>query len=167
MTVSSLEGYLAEHPLLRGLAEDDLELLTGCASNVAFQADEEIFRQGQAANHCYLIRYGRVALQVASPNRGPLTVQTLEPGEVLGWSWLFPPYRWHFDARALELTRATALDGSCLREKCDQDPRLGYELMKRFSAVMHDRMQASRLQLLDLYGPSGGSSPGTPHAASS
>ena len=156
MTVSSLETYLADHPLLRGLPEDDLDLLVGCASNVAFQADEEIFRQGQVANRCYLIRYGRVALEIASPHRGPLTVQTLEPGEVLGWSWLFPPYRWHFDARALELTRATALDGGCLREKCDRDPRLGYELMKRFSAVMHDRMQMSRLQLLDLYGPGDG-----------
>ncbi len=154
MSTQTLETLLGEHPLLRGLRERDLDLVAGCASNVRFEAGEEIFRQGESANHCYLIRHGRVAVQIFSPHEGPITVQTLEPGEVLGWSWLFPPYRWHYDARALQLTRAIALDGKCLREKCERDPLLGYELMKRLSFVMHERMQASRLQLLDLYGPS-------------
>ena len=153
MNTRSLKAYLAGHPVLAGLADADLELLEGCASNVAFAADEEIFRQGTSADCCYLLRHGRVALQLHSPAEGAVTLQTLGPGEVLGWSWLFPPYRWHFDARALELTRAVSLDGRCLREKCESDPRLGYELMKRFSHVIHERMQASRVQLLDLFAP--------------
>jgi CRP/FNR family transcriptional regulator, cyclic AMP receptor protein len=81
-----------------------------------------------------------------------LTIQTLGVGEVLGWSWLFPPYRWLFDARTIELTRAIALDGKCLRAKCDEDHHLGYEMVKRFAQVIIERLQASRLQLLDVYG---------------
>jgi hypothetical protein len=81
-----------------------------------------------------------------------VVIGTLEAGEVLGWSWLFAPYHWHFDARAVGVVRATAFDGACLRGKCDDDPRLGYELMRRFAAVMIDRLQWTRLQLLDVYG---------------
>lgn len=160
MSTHTLKPILAEHPLLRGLGDDDLDLLAGCATNVRFESDEAIFRQGESADHCYLIRHGRVAVQMFSPPEGLLTIQTLSPGEILGWSWLFPPYQWHYDARALELTRAIALDGKCLRDKCDQDPRLGYELMKRLSFIMHERMQASRMQLMDLYGPGAEGRPG-------
>ena len=92
-----------------------------------------------------------VALEVFTPTRGPVVIETLGPGEVLGWSWLFPPYRWHFDAQAVEPVRAVALDGGCLRGKCEEDPRLGYELTRRFAAIMMDRLQATRLRLLDVY----------------
>jgi hypothetical protein len=71
---------------------------------------------------------------------------------VIGWSWLFPPYRWHFDGRALSSVRATSFDGACLRGKCDQDPALGYELMKRFARVFSERLRGTRLRLLDVYG---------------
>ena len=84
-----------------------------------------------------------------------MTIQTLGPGEVLGWSWLFPPYRWYFDGRALKQTQALVLDAIRVREKCEEDPKLGYELMKRSSAIIHHRMQAARLQIIDLYGPGG------------
>ena len=153
MKTETLEPYLAEHSLFRGLSSDYVTLVSGCASNVRFAEGERIFRQGEPAERCYLIRHGMVSLEIRSPTTGPVTIQTLGPGEVLGWSWLFPPYKWHFDAQAKELTRAVALDGKCLRGKCDQDPKLGYELMKRLSALIHARMQATRLQILDIYGP--------------
>jgi len=149
----TLESYLAEHPLFRDLSPDYVTLLSECAFNVRFAEGERIFRQGESADRCYLIRHGMVSLEIWSPTEGPLTIQTLGPGEVLGWSWLFPPYKWHFDARAIEPTRAVALDGACVRGKCDQEPKLGYELMKRVSTLLYGRMQAARLQITDIYGP--------------
>jgi CRP-like cAMP-binding protein len=162
---TTLEPYLAEHPMFRDLDPDYLKLLSGCAANVRFNAGDTVFRHGESADRFYLIRDGRVSLQVASNSSEALTIQTLEAGEVLGWSWLFPPYIWYFDARAMIRTRAVAVDGLCLRAKCDEDPKLGYELMKRFypklgyelmkrfSAILNSRLQAARLQILDIYGP--------------
>jgi len=150
--METLERTLAEHPFFKDLGEPYLKLVTGCASNVRFEPDKFIFREGEEADQFYLIRQGRVALQVFLPDRGAITVETLEEGDILGWSWLIPPYHWHFDARALELTRAIALDGKCLRNKCEEDRSLGYELLKRFAHIMEDRLSSTRLQLLDLYG---------------
>jgi CRP-like cAMP-binding protein len=150
--VQRLDDLLAGVPLLAGLGRAELELLAGCARNVHFDAGEQIFREGEPADAFWVIRHGRVALEAHVPARGPLTIETLEPGEVLGWSWLFPPYRWHFDARALSGVRATAFDGACLRGKCSDDPALGYDLMQRFARVMMERLQATRLRLLDVYG---------------
>ena len=106
-----------------------------------------LFREGEPADVFYVVRRGRVALELYVPARGPMTVETVEAGEVVGWSWLFPPYRWHFDARAVAPVRAIAVDGACLRGKCEDDPALGYELMQRFSAVLLDRLNATRLRL--------------------
>jgi CRP-like cAMP-binding protein len=150
--MQTLEHIIAEHPFFENLSPKFLEVIAGCAMNVRFNAGESIYREGQEANHFYLIRQGRVALEVVAPGHGLLRIQTLSAGEVLGWSWLFPPYRWQFDARAVELTRAIAFDGACLRQKCDADHDLGYELMRRFAKIVTERMQATRLQLLDLYG---------------
>lgn len=156
MEIRTLETFLEEHPLFRDLDERYAGLLAGCASKVRFCPRELIFRQGGPAEHFYLICDGRVSVELRSPHEGTLTIQTLGAGEVVGWSWLFPPYQWYFDARALDDTSAVRMDGACLRGKCDQDPALGYALMKRFSAIMHERMQAARLQLPDLYGPVSG-----------
>ncbi|MDP3063706.1 MAG: cyclic nucleotide-binding domain-containing protein [Chloroflexota bacterium] len=150
--MNALEPVLAAHPFLKGLAPHHVSVLMGCASNVRFDAGQFLFHEGKEANHFYIVRHGRVALEIAAPGRSPIIVQTIGVGEVLGWSWLLPPYRWHFDARAVELTRAIALDGSCLRTKCEQDHDLGYELLKRFTAEVVDRLQATRLQLLEVYG---------------
>jgi CRP-like cAMP-binding protein len=125
--------------------------LLGCASNVRFDAGQFILREGEDANYFYLIRHGKVALEIFAGHRGPITVETLEDGDIVGWSWLFPPYRWRFDARAVEITRAIALDGKCLRTKSEQDHDLGYELLKRFARIVEERLQATRLQLLDVY----------------
>jgi len=152
MKTHGLEPYIKGHPFFEGLSEDYIALIAGCARNVVFDPDEVAFRLGDKADEFYLIRNGRMAVEVYGQKAEPVTIQTVDDGDVLGWSWLFPPYRWQFDARALEVTRALALDGECLRGKCDADHDLGYELMKRFSALITERLTATRIQLLDLYG---------------
>ncbi len=150
--MQTLEAILAVHPFFEGLEPKYLQLMTSCASNVRFEAGTYIFREGEAASHFYIIRQGKVALETFAAQRGPITIETIEAGEVLGWSWLFPPYRWHFDARVVEPTRAITLDGVCLRTKGEADHDLGYELVKRVAQIMMQRLQATRLQLLDVYG---------------
>lgn len=153
--MEGLEGLLAEHEFFKDLPPDYVQLFTECASNVRFEAGAYLFREGEEATRFYAVRHGRVALEVYVPGRGGVTIQTVGPGEVIGWSWLFPPYRWHFDARALDLTRALAFDAVCIRNKCEADHSLGYALMKRLAQVFTQRLEASRLQLLDIYGRAG------------
>ncbi len=148
----SLEDVLADVPFLDGLDPGRIGLLAGCAGNVHFDAGENLFREGDAADTFYIVRQGSVALETFVPTRGPVLIETVEAGEVLGWSWLFAPYRWHFDARALTVVRATGFDGTCLRQKCEDDPALGYDLMGRFAQVLIERLQWMRLRLLDVYG---------------
>jgi len=150
--VETLEPILAEHPFFKGLERHYLELIVGCSSNVRFDAGKALLHAGEEANEFYLVRHGKVALEVFTPGRGPVTIQTIGEGEILGWSWLIPPYYWHFDARAVELTRAIALDGKCLRNKCEQDHDLGYQLLKRFAHIIVQRLESTSLQLLDVYG---------------
>lgn len=150
--METLKPLLAEHPFFEGLEPRHLDLIVGCATNVRFDAGTFIFREGEEANAFYIIRHGQVALEIFVPQRGPITIETIGQGEVLGWSWLFPPYHWHFDARVVTLTRAIALDGKCLRTKCEEDHDLGYQLVKRFAHIIMQRLQATRLQLLDVYG---------------
>ncbi len=152
MTIHTLEPVLADHPFFKHLPEPHLDTVTGCVANVVFQPGDFIFREGQAADNFFVIREGRVAVEIFVPNKGPVTIETVEGGEVLGWSWLFPPYKAMFDARALNAVRALSLDGACLRTKCEKDPSLGYELLTRFTALVIQRLQAMRMQLLDLYG---------------
>lgn len=149
--MKSIEDLVREHPFFQGLDAAYIRLIADCGKNVHFAAGDTIFREGEAADFFFLLRAGRVALQTAFPGKSR-TLQTLSAGDVLGWSWLFPPYRWHYDAKALKSVRAVALDGACLRRKCEADPKLGYEMMKRFSRIMLERLQATRMQLLDVYG---------------
>lgn len=153
--MESLERLLAEHAFFKGLDEAYVELLAGCATNVRLDAGGFAFREGEPADYFYLIREGKVALEIAAPGRGPIVIQTLGRDEIAGWGWLFEPYRWNADARVLEQVRALRFDGACLRGKCDSDPRLGYEMMKRFASVIHQRLDATRYQLLDVYGHAG------------
>jgi CRP/FNR family transcriptional regulator, cyclic AMP receptor protein len=148
----TLADLVAESPTFSGMAPERLAIVTGCASNTGFDAGETIFREGDPADVFYLVRTGTVALEIHAPGRGGLTIETLHEGDVLGWSWLFPPHRWQFDARALAPVRAVAFDGACLRGKSEADPALGYDLMTRFARVMVERLQATRLRLLDVYG---------------
>jgi CRP-like cAMP-binding protein len=150
--MKDLSQEVAELPAFAGLAPAHLELIAGCARNVHFDAGEYVFREGDRADLFYALRRGAVALEIHVPARGAVTIETLRTGELLGWSWLFPPYRWSFDARALESTSAVSFDGACLRDKCDEDRDLGYELMRRISQVIIERLQATRVRLLDVYG---------------
>lgn len=149
--METLERYLAEHPFLAGLSREHIQLITGCASNVKYDAGHYIDRAGEEADRFHIIRSGKVAIELFNPTAGPITIQTLGDGEVMGWSWLFQPYIHHFDARAMELTRAIMLDAKCLRTKLDQDHELAYELLKRFAHVMEQRLEGARMQLLDIY----------------
>jgi CRP-like cAMP-binding protein len=151
--MENLDALLSRHPFFAGLAPSYLALVAGCAQNVHFRKGAYLAREGDAADRFFAIRGGRVAVETHAPPRGPITVQTLGEGEILGWSWLFPPYVWQFDARALDDVRATAFDGACLRAKCDADPALGYDLMKRLAHLVSVRLEAARRQLLDMYGP--------------
>jgi CRP/FNR family transcriptional regulator, cyclic AMP receptor protein len=148
----TLEPLLRDHPFLSGLEPEYLALLAGCASNVRFNEGSFLFREGDAADQCFLIREGKIALEIAAPGRGSIIVQTLAAGDVTGFSWLLEPHRWQFDGRVVEPVRAIALDGICLRGKCAADPRLGFELVQRFARLAIQRLQATRLRLLDVYG---------------
>ncbi len=150
--MEGLGRIVREHPFFAGMAADYCDLITGCAKEVRFEAGEYLFHEGEPADQFFLLRHGRVALEITIPGRGPLNILTVHPGEIAGVSWLVPPYRWTFDAKALELTRALSIDARCLRQKSEENHNLGYELMKRFMAMLVQRLQATRLQLLDVYG---------------
>jgi CRP-like cAMP-binding protein len=143
---------VAEHPLFVGLPEPVVAEVVGCARNVVFDTGSLLLAEGDPADTLYLVRRGTVAIEVHTPGKGALVVETVGPGGVVGWSWLIPPYRSQFDARAREPVGAVAIDGGCLRSKADIDPVLGYALLRRVSEVLLDRLQATRFRLLDLYG---------------
>jgi len=149
--METLQRILTAHPFFEDFPVPHLDLVVGCASNVRFEPGVFIFHEGEDARKFYLLREGKVGLQIASERRGPLAIQTLGEGDILGWSWLFPPYRWKFSARTFEPTRAFAIDGQCLRDKAEEDHDLGYELLKRFSRIFEARLETMRLQLANVY----------------
>ncbi|MFY7953341.1 MAG: cyclic nucleotide-binding domain-containing protein [Armatimonadaceae bacterium] len=149
--MTDLEPLLTHHPFFADLPKPHLDLVVGCAANVRFQTGDYLVREGQEADWFYLLRDGRVSLEIPTGTGAARTIQTLDDGDILGWSWLIPPYHWHFDARAVGPVRAIALDGKCLRAKCESDHDLGYALLKRFAQLLGERLDATRMQLLDLY----------------
>lgn len=150
--MENLESILKEHPFFKDLKQEYFDIILGCASNVRFKEGGIIFREGDKANKFYLIRYGRVAIDVSLSNHRSVSIQTIQDGDILGWSWLIPPYRARFLCRAVVDTRAIALDGKCLREKCENNHDLGYELLMRMTRVFTQRLENTRIQLLNLYG---------------
>jgi CRP-like cAMP-binding protein len=150
--MKSIADEMRQHPFFRDLSTDYLQLMAGCGKNVVFRAGSVIAAEGSEANEFFLLKKGRVSLQLHASPAGMLRIQTLDAGDILGWSWLFPPYRWSVEAMAVQEVHAIGLDGRCLRDKCDADPVMGYALMQRFSRLMIQRVEATRLQLLDLYG---------------
>jgi CRP/FNR family cyclic AMP-dependent transcriptional regulator len=150
--MQTMEEVLSSHPFFAGLNAGAMRLIAGCASNVHFAEGEFLFEEGHEANQFWVIRRGRVAMQLESPGQGAIVTDTMDEGEVVGWSWLVPPYRFFADGRAVTPVSATALDGACLRGKCEADPELGYQLLKRVTSVMYQRLQSTRIRLLDLYG---------------
>ena len=153
--MKTIEAMLAEHPLFEDLEPRHLHLLASGATEDRWQAQQYLFSEGEKAGKWYVIRKGKVALETGAPPQGPRTLETIEEGEVLGWSWLLPPYRWPFSARVLEPTQVIVLDGVYLREQCEADHDFGYELLKRVAQGIVQRLEALRLQL--LYGRPQGS----------
>ena len=150
--METLERLLLAHPFLAGIDPAVGRVLVGCARNLRFAPGAYLFREGEPADEFYLIREGTIALELHVPARAPIVIATLGAGDVAGASWLVAPYRWGFDARATSELRAFGIDARCLRDKCEADHHLGYELMRRLLPVMVDRMQAARRQMLDVYG---------------
>ncbi|HAH07886.1 MAG TPA: Crp/Fnr family transcriptional regulator [Elusimicrobia bacterium] len=151
MQKKGLKTILVQHHFLKDLPEPYLDLLEGCAANVRFAAGDYIIKEGCEANHFFLIRQGQVNVELPLAHRKPITVQTVSENEVLGWSWMIPPYRWHFSARAQGPVLAFSFDGRCLRTKYEKNHDLGFELYKRFSVIMSKRVEDTILQLAGLY----------------
>lgn len=150
--MQTVEELLGEVEALRPLSPAHRATLAGCARNRVFGPRERIMREGEPADAFYVVREGAVALETVVPGRGAITVETLHAGDLLGWSWLVPPYRTAFDARALDTVHLLDLDGACLRGKCDEDPALGYAVLRILAVVFAERLRDTRLRLLDLYG---------------
>jgi CRP/FNR family transcriptional regulator, cyclic AMP receptor protein len=149
--MESLQRLLEEHDFLTGLSADQAASLVSCVKNVRLEPGEFLMREGEEASLFYLLRHGRVALEVHVPGRGPIVMESLGQGDMLGLSWLFPPHRVHLDARAIEPVVALAFDGTCLRGKMEADHDLGFALSRRLLAETYKRLQRVRLQRLDVY----------------
>jgi CRP-like cAMP-binding protein len=149
---SIVHDELRGHPFMQGIGESHLEKIAATASVLDVASNKQLFREDEEASATYLLLGGLVSLEIYVPTRGGVQVGTVHGGEVLGWSWLVSPYRWHFDARALETSRLIRLDGLILQDICDADHELGYTLVKRFMPVFQRRIESLRVQLLDLYG---------------
>jgi CRP/FNR family cyclic AMP-dependent transcriptional regulator len=149
---TGMRELVERHPFMAGVSEESLELVVGCARNVAFAPSSLLCAEGESADTFYLLRRGRVSVNVHAPGRGSIVIETVGPGDVVGWSWLVPPFRWTFDARAMDRVGCIAIDGACLRAKSLTDPSLGFELLSKVSVTLLARLQATRMRLLDLYG---------------
>lgn len=150
--METLEPVLAAHPFLQGLHPRHLQIIGECASKVNFEAGRLLFQGQDEATQFFLINQGQVAVEIFSARRGPIIIQSLSEGDAVGWLWLPKPYHWHYDARAIFLTRALALDVKSLMERCEQDHELGYELMKRYAHMLAVQFRVTILQLVDIYG---------------
>jgi CRP/FNR family transcriptional regulator, cyclic AMP receptor protein len=149
----TLAEIIAEHPFWHRLEPDYFPRINECASELHFGVQQQIFLEASDADRFYLILAGRVALETFVPGTGIISIQTIGPGEALGWSWLFPPYRWHFSARSIDETDVVAFDACALRKKAEEDHDFGYDIAMRVAQIMLQRLQATRMQLLDFYAP--------------
>jgi CRP-like cAMP-binding protein len=146
------EQILVQHKFFQGIDEKYISDIARQATIVQFGKGDFLLKEGDDADEFYLIVKGKVAIEIFAPNRGAIPIQTVEDGEMLGWSWLIAPYKWRFSARAVTGTETIALNGKTLRDQCEKEPRLGYVLMKHVVGVFTRRLEQTRLQLLDVYG---------------
>lgn len=149
--MDTISELLEQVPALQPLDREHRETIAACGSQRVLEADEYVMREGDPADTFYVIRRGSVAIETFVPNEGSVAIETLHDGDLLGWSWLVPPYCTTFDARALKETHVIAFDGACLRRKFEYDPALGYVLLRLFAAVIVERLQGTRIRLLDVY----------------
>lgn len=149
MSQSTILDALASHPFLEGLHSKHLEWLAQMCQAMTITPGQYLGREREAANALYLIRSGRVAIEMTKPDHNQLRVQSLGAGEVAGWSWLVPPHHWRFDMRVVDTVQVLVLDGDRLREACEKDHDLGYEILRRLLSVVVGRLAATRRQVLD------------------
>ncbi len=152
MTFESTERLLREHSFTEGMSDAHVRFMFGCMKNVRYRTGEYLFREGEAADQLFLLRQGRVTLEVHAAGSGATQLESLGEGDVLGWSVLFPPHRWDTDCRVLETCVALLFDGSCLRQKVEQDLPFAYALTRRLLYVVHRRLERARLHEADVYG---------------
>ncbi|MGV1037205.1 MAG: cyclic nucleotide-binding domain-containing protein [Candidatus Nanopelagicales bacterium] len=152
MEVKLIDEVLAGHRFFAPLPQEFRGRLAGCSRLIEFEEGEHLVSAGSAANSFFAIRSGRVAIGIQTPNRGLAVIETLHAGDIVGWSWLFPPFRWHFDAVAVRPVRAVELNAQCIRSYLDENPQAGFELVCGLASVMEERLESARMRLIDLYG---------------
>ncbi|MFO1432009.1 MAG: cyclic nucleotide-binding domain-containing protein [Candidatus Competibacteraceae bacterium] len=155
MTNPPIEQYLSSLAFFAGLRPEVIEFLARCAGEQQIQPGEVLFRQGEHAHHFYLVRNGRVAIEIPAITGPMLQVQSLGADHILGWSWLIPPYKWNFQARAEVPTTVLAFDGDTVRARCEAEANFGYPLLKRFVTLMAERLEVARQKMMDQWNPPG------------
>ena len=155
MTGQSIESYLTSHDFFSELDERSKKFLADSAVVRELSEGDVLFRQGESADKFYLLRSGEVSVQVPALMGPALQIQKLREDQILGWSWLIPPYRWNFQALALEDAVVLEFDGSIILARCEQDPTFGYQLLKLFAALMSERLDAARQKMMDQWDPPG------------
>ena len=147
----SIKDSIKELKFFDGISEEMIEYISHCGQNHHFHQNQYRGKEGEAAEHFYIIRKGKVSLQLHHHIKGTIMLKTLHPGDIVGISWIVPPYRLNFDMRALEETSVIEFNGKCIRDKCEADPKLGYLLIKKFTEMLSERLKDTRMQLLDVY----------------
>ncbi len=155
MSDSTAREYLAAHPFFSDMSDEHLDFLASCATDMSAEADSSLFKQGDHANRFFIVREGHVVVEVPALYGPALEIQNLGADQLLGWSWLISPYQWDFQARAAEASRLWQFDGERVLAKCESDPAFGYELLKRFTVLMSERLTAARRKMMDQWVPSG------------
>ncbi len=155
MSKESIKDYLSTHAFFSGLDDNFIRFLADSATQQKVGKGHVLFQQGKYADKFYLLRNGQVSVQVPALVGPTLEIQSLGADQILGWSWLIPPYRWNFMARALDETELLEFDGRAILARCEQDPKFGYELFKRFAALLSERLDAARQKLMDQWDPPG------------
>jgi len=151
MISDSIRAYLEQHEFVRGLSPEYLDLVEEHVTEEKFAPQQCVFAQDTEADHFYIVREGQVDVEIPSLVGAPAVLQSLSSGSVLGWSWLIPPYQWHFEARATKPSTLLVFDGKQLRDRCENDPAFGYEMLKRFAALMMNRLVAARIQVIESF----------------
>ncbi|MDH5354752.1 MAG: cyclic nucleotide-binding domain-containing protein [Gammaproteobacteria bacterium] len=155
MSEQSINDYLSSHPFFDKLDEDFLQFVSNSATELQLKKGDILFRQGELADKFYLLREGQISVQVPAIVGPALEIQSLSKGQILGWSWLMPPYRWHFLARVEEDSDLIEFDGISILAHCEEDPKFGYELFKHFAALMSERLEVARQKMMDQWNPPG------------
>ncbi|GAB3096289.1 cyclic nucleotide-binding domain-containing protein [Aestuariicella hydrocarbonica] len=149
--MKTVAQFVSEHSLFKGMKPDQVDFIASCGQLRRFAEGDYLTRENDPADFFYLLLEGHAVIETHQHNQPPVPLLSLTDNDIIGWSWLIPPYRYQFDARALSRLRTVRLDGRCIRAKCDTDPALGFELLKRLAAVLVQRIHGARFQLLDVY----------------